>query len=150
MTSINFDYSNFDPNAGATPNFPENGNYNFKLLTSKEGATQSGDRKIIIDFIAQGTSVAFPINYNIGHHNQQTRQIAFESLGKLYFGITGNKPPATGFDLQQLNGGTFNADFVVTKGEKYTNADFRNIRPIEGSTAPAEQVQQAVVNKPSW
>lgn len=154
MTTIAYDYNNFDPEAGGSPTFPPEGEYNFKVISVKEGETRSGDQKFTIEFLAQGTEATFPLNYNTGHSSAQTRQIAFEQLGRLYFGITGQKPPATGFDLADLINGAFHAGLVVKEKDGYTNADFRNIKPMEGAQAPAPAPQPAQANKsfgkPSW
>ena len=155
MVSINYDYSNFNPDAGAAPDFPPEGNYDFRLINISEGVTNDGDSKIIVDYLAIQAGKAFPMNYNTGHRNLQTRQIANEDLGRIFVGITGQKPPANGFELDHLLNGEFNADLVIKKGDKYTNASFRNIKPKQGgapATAPAQPIAaaQPAVNKPAW
>ena len=156
---IQYDYSEFDPEAGASPTFPPEGEgYTFQLINLKDDLTRSGDRKVTVEFRVHGGehhNTTFPLGYNIGHSNATTRQIAFEGLGKLYYGITGQKPPATGFDVSKLLNGYFMADLKVTVGDKYTNADLRNIKPAEGTQTHHQPEALAapaptVTGKPAW
>lgn len=157
---INYDYSNFDPNAGAAPVFPVDGNYDIRLMSVEQGETKNRDPKAILTFMTLNEeNKPFPMNYNIGHPNPQARQIAFEDLGRIYTGITGQTPPASGFDLSALINGVFNCDIQIKTDGQYTNCNFRNIKPVVSQEAvaaqppaaqqPAQQ-QQPAVNKPAW
>lgn len=162
---IQYDYSNFDPEAGGAPNFPPEGNYDLRLINITPGETRNGKAKITLDFLTlDGTNTAFPMNYNTGHSNPEARRIAFEDLGRIYYGITGQKPPASGYDISTLLQGEFNADLIIKSDGQYTNANLRNIKPkgqAQQSSAPqvaygqAAQPQaapagQPAVNKPAW
>lgn len=163
---IQYDYSNFDPEAGGAPNFPPEGNYDLRLINITPGETRNREAKITLDFLTlDGTNTAFPMNYNTGHSNPEARRIAFEDLGRIYYGITGQKPPASGYDISTLLQGEFNADLVIKNDGQYTNANLRNIKPKEATGAAPQVAQQApqqaaqvaqpvagqpAVNKPAW
>ena len=162
---IAYDYNNFDPEAGGAPNFPPPGYYIMQALGAKEGVTKGGYAKIEIEFAAEGYNSTFTLSYNTGHSNPQSREIAYSDLGKLYYGATGQKPPANGFDLEQIYNKPFGCDVTITEsqsGDKtYKNCNLRNIKPMAGNQQQAQgggntaQPQQAApqaqtYGKPTW
>ena len=147
---IQYDYNNFNPEG---PSYPADGPHVFKFLGAERGETKDHASKIVCNFqVARGpeTGKTFQMNFNTGHSNMQTRQIAFEGLGRIYYGCTGQKPPVSGFDLGTIAGREFAADFFVKESEGYRNPNFRNIKPLDANGQPQASAQPAQAGGVPW
>ena len=136
-----FDYDNFDPE-GVT--YPPNGNYTLAIIGSEDKPSKDGHRMINVHFeIASGvqSKQQFRIGYYVGNPNVEQAKWAFEALGRLYYGVTGQRPTSRGFDLEQLKFKAFEADFDATpnaKGDKFPK--IKNLKPL-GATNSAQPQQ---------
>ena len=186
MVMINHDYSDFNPEGAKV--VPEGGHY---ILQFVKGDSKMKDQdkggysyvEVVFEVIdGHNIGQQFPMDYLTGYVKKptdkyDTSKIAMESLGRVYFGATGDKPPVRGFDLNELNGKQFVCDIVVKEtpaidknngqqilredGEPlmYRNANMRGIRPVEPTdvgaaetseaAAPAQAAATAVWDKPA-
>ena len=164
---IGYDYSNFDATKEEYNNYiPEPGNHNIQLLSGEEKQVENKGSLMELEFINEGDDKSYTVAYLTGWQAgdyMKTRQIAYESIGKLYYGITGQQPPANGFDLTQLFGHTFNADVEIEEYNDKKYIKLKRILPIAGNDQPAQaqgggntaQPQQAApqaqtYGKPTW
>lgn len=160
MINIGYDYSQFDPEAGEYNNYtPPEGDYKITLIGVQEKQNDKIGYAIEGEFLNEGDEKTYNKLFMVGHHNNQTKQIAYDTLGKIYYGITGQKPPAMGFDMSQLVNGKFSGTIVHTKNGDKTYFDIRRIMPIAGEntvtpptapTAPQGQQEQQTYGAPSW
>ena len=134
---LQYDYSNFNPEG---PNFPSDGPNYFDIVGYDTGETRNGEKKLIITYaVGSGPEKGkqFTMNYNVGHSNPQARQIAYEDLGRIYYGCTGNKPGASGIDLAHIDGKRFHATMTVVEKDGYKNPRFSQIKPVDASDQKA-------------
>ncbi len=171
---INHDYTNFNPNGFSLPpegrflqrvidekfsnKSPEKGGWAFLTLTFE--IEEEGEHK----------GKKYNLDYNTGHPNPATSKIALEGLGRIYYGVTGEKPPVRGFDTTILQRASFCGVISIKESPKndgsagvFRNVNLTNIEPVAvtevAATAPIAQYQPqpvvAAVNaapqaKPAW
>lgn len=161
---IGYDYSGFDATKQEYNNYvPEEGNYYITLIGAEEKQIDGKGSLIELEFVNERDEKSYNIAYLTGWTNGnyiKTREIAFENLGRIYYGITGNQPPANGFDLTTLFNGTFNANLAHDEYNGNVKAVLKNIIPIAGmqqaqgaagnTAQPQQQVGAQVTGKPAW
>lgn len=161
---INHDYTNFDPSGFSLPPV---GRFLQRVVDDKmntKSTEKGGYAFFTVTFqIEEGENKGqkYNLDYNTGHPNVQTREIAMKSLGLLYYGVTGEKPPVRGFDTAILQRAPFYGVISIKESPKndgtdgvYRNVNLNNIEPVNAAAptnaAPAQQYQaqpaQAAVN----
>lgn len=154
-THISWDYSQFDPNANNYSTYlPPEGDYPLSIERVASKHNDATGIIIEVEYLAKGDEKTFVLGNMVQHSNPDTRRIAAETLGKLYFAVTGEKPPATGFDALKLQGGKIHAEVKHTHKDGKVYGSLRNIRAfVQQQPQQAQQpvVQQgSVYGKPSW
>lgn len=151
MVQVSHDYSDLNVDGFA---YPPEGFYTLKV------AGEGGDNKpadkggyffITLTFEIVGTASAgmqFKMDYLTGHGKEITSRISKENLGRIYYGATGNRPPAQGFDTADLLGKTLQANLVIEEKPKsdgngtFKNAKLNSIAPVAAGQQPATQQPQ--------
>lgn len=158
---IGYDYSDFDPEKGGYNSYmPEPGNYTITLLNGQSKEVEGKGSLIELEMHTHGDDQTFTLSYltgwKVGDY-LKVRQIAYEELGRLYYGITGNKPPQNGFNLSDLYNGSFNADLQHRPDKRDPDKKYlelKNIKPLDSQPQPATSAASSqgaqVSGKPAW
>lgn len=161
---IQYDYQGFDATQEQYNSYkPAEGNYIITLLGAEEKNIEGSGSLIELEFVNSGDDKAYTVSYltgwQAGANANTTRRIAFEGIGRIYYGITGQQPPANGFDIATLFNHQFSADLAHRADKKDPNKvylELKNIKPFVGGAAPVQQaapVAQPTVQtygKPAW
>lgn len=147
MVKVEYDYEGFDPEANDFNNYnPPEGEYLIKVV-SAEAKTQG----IVLEFLNKDDDKTYTVLYQTNHEKSDTRKIAAQDLGKIYFAVTGRKPSPTGLDTDDMIDGVFSAKVkhTTSNGKTYNNLNYIKSADVV-SEAPAQIAQQKVFNKPAW
>ncbi len=161
---INYDYAGFDATAQQYNSYkPKEGNYIVTLIGASEKTIDGSGSLIELEFFNQGDDKAYTVSYLTGWTRGDyltVRRIAFEGIGRIFYGITGQQPPANGFDISKLFDGRFNADLTHRADKNDANKvyiELKNIKPLEGAqpvqVTPQAQpaaAQPQTYGKPAW
>lgn len=161
---INYDYQGFDATQQQYNSYkPAEGNYVVTLLGATEKQIEGSGGLLELEFFNQGDDKAYTVSYLTGWTQgdyMTVRRIAYEGIGRIYYGITGQQPPASGFDIATLFNHQFSADLTHRADKKDANKvylELKNIKPFAGATQPAPQAQATpaaaqpqTYGKPAW
>jgi hypothetical protein len=161
---INYDYQGFDATKENYNSYkPKEGNYIVTLLGAEEKSIDGSGSLIELELFNEGDDKSYTISYLTGWSKgdyMTTRRIAFEGIGRIYYGITGQQPPANGFDITKLFNHQFSADLSHRADKNDPNKvylELKNIKPFAGAQKPVQQAAQGAGNttaqtygKPAW
>lgn len=161
---INYDYQGFDATQEQYNSYkPAEGNYIVTLLGAEEKHIEGSGSLIEVELVNEGDDKAYTVSYLTGWQSganaSTTRRIAFEGIGRIYYGITGQQPPVNGFDIATLFNHQFSADLAHRSDKKDPNKvylELKNIKPFAGNApkpvqqAAPVQAQPATYGKPAW
>jgi hypothetical protein len=140
---INYDYQGFDATAQQYNSYkPKEGNYTVILLGAAEKQIDGSGSLLELEFFNEGDDKAYTVSYLTGWTQgdyMTVRRIAYEGIGRIYYGITGQQPPANGFDIATLFNHKFSADLTHRADKKDANkvyVELKNIKPFASGTAP--------------
>lgn len=136
-----FDYDNFNPEGVS---YPPSGEYLLAVVGAEDKPSKDGHRMINIYFEIAGGELRktqFRIGYYVGNPNQEQAKWAYEALGRLYYGVTGEKPTSRGFNLKYLEFKPFQATFDASPNK---NGDiFPKLKNFKPQNQQAPQTSQA-------
>lgn len=153
---VNYDYSNFDPDAQVEYNSytPPEGEYELYIVEvlEKNNEKLGGDFAEIefmgADLYRNKLPSTFTQSYMVNHSNPDVARIAFETLGRLYCKVKNIKNPPNSWDIQDLKGGLLKAEVKHNHKNDKVYASLRRIESI-GQSESAQQAQPVQQQQPA-